>query len=74
MSSFGAISGFSIMSYQTSSRMMLDAQDAGDGEEDGELAVESANNVEVESQAEDGGGESEDETAASLGGQLDAWG
>jgi hypothetical protein len=74
MSSIGAISGFSAMLYQSSSRAMLDAAAADEGDEDGEFMVESENNVELDSFSEDNEEEGESEPASSLGSQIDAWG
>ena len=77
MSGIGAISGFSAMSFQMSSRMMQDAAAVDEGDDEGEFMVEARDTVEIEmdSEDEDGAGETDDvEEGSALGGQVDAWG
>jgi hypothetical protein len=74
MSAIGAISAFSALSYQMTSRMMQDAAAVEEGDEDGEVMVENEPAIEIESGSEDEEFANEIEEGSSLGGQLDAWG
>jgi hypothetical protein len=73
MSSIGALSGLSVLSFQMSNRAMLDAAAADEGDEDGEFMLEPADNLEIESESEDAD-YADGEAASPIGGQIDAWG
>jgi hypothetical protein len=79
MSAIGAIGGYSAISYQTTNRMMQDAASVEEGDEDGELLVETESAMDIEfDETSDEQGEGTDTAdgveGSPLGSQVDAWG